>query len=206
MKNTIRKSNGYTLVEMLIAISIFMIFLAIVAGSYMSLVSANRKANEAQRAYREVRFVFDSFAGEIRSGMLDYSCIDQEHLDAICLDNQNTEDKKVLAVLHNYGKERVLFKFKADDKNILMMKQERISTSAAWSGGEWQTLNTEKLTVDNLAFSFFPSKDPYSPSNATLDAVQWQPAVTIKMKANGFDFRTTYSSRVYGNFSIYETK
>ncbi len=67
--------KGFTLIEMLIAISIFIIFIGLSGQSYIGLVSANRRANEAQKTYREVRHVFDIIADEARNSLLDFSCI-----------------------------------------------------------------------------------------------------------------------------------
>lgn len=200
MKNNTQQP-GFTLIEMLISLTIFMIFIGIIAGSYASLVSANRTANEAQKTYREIRFVFDTFANAIRSGALDYSCIDQSKLDVLCLENQNPE-KKVLSVLHADGASRSLFKF--DGKKILVLKQTRARLDEPWGATvTWQPMTTEKLSLEDLSFTFFPLKNPYDAENAAFDEVQWQPSVTISLRAKGRAFRTTYSSRTYGRQTLY---
>lgn len=101
-KNSSTKfQNGFTLVEMLISISILMLFLGVIAGSYIALTSANKSANDTQKIYREIRNVFDVLAAEIRSGQIDYSCINE-----LCIEN-------------NGG--RWVFKFK--NNQILVAKQ-----------------------------------------------------------------------------------
>lgn len=189
---------GFTLVELLISISIFMVFVSIAAASYTSLVSANRKANDTQKIYREVRFIFDTFAEEIHNGTLDYSCIDAEKLDPLCLENQNSGAGRVLSVFRENGTKRSLFKFDATFKKLLVLRQERSALELPWSAADWKEMSSGALPLEDMAFSFFPLKDPYASENAGSDAVQWQPSVGIFMKVAGFDFRTTYSSRTYG--------
>lgn len=196
------ENRGFTLIELLISISIFMIFMTIAAESYTSLVSANRKANDSQKIYREVRFVFDTLADEIRNGTLDYSCIDQNKLDVLCLENQNSDAKRILAVLSENGAKRSIFKFNETDKKLLVLRQERGGVELPWSARDWQSLTTENLPLENLSFTFFPLKDPYESANAGDDSAQWQPSVGIAMKVKGFEFQTTYSSRTYGKQSF----
>ena len=196
------KHSAFTLIEMLISISIFMIFIAILGGSYTSLVRANRTANEAQKTYREVRFVFDTLASEIRGGRLDYSCIDMSGLDVLCLDNQTAGEKKVLGILRNGGLSRTLFKFM--DKKILVLSQTRAALLAPWATTrDWQPLTTEELNIDTAYFTVFPLRDPYASSNALDNEVQWQPTVSIFISTGGHHFRTTYALRAYGNNAIF---
>lgn len=184
------KYSGFTLLEMLISISIFMIFLGIVSGSYTSLVSANRSANDVQKLYHDVRDVFDTISTEIRSGVIDYSCVD------------------TLCILHNNGSKRSLFKFDAENKRILVLHQSRIDSESrisSWISDDpdWLSLTSEKFPVQNFLFTIFPLKDPYV--NATDDDVQWQPSVTFLLNIDGYVFRTIYSSRSYGSKNIYAT-
>lgn len=196
--------RGFTLIEMLISITLFMSFLGLVASSYTSLVSANRKAKEIQTLYNDVRFVFDTLASEIRSGAIDYTCIEREILDPLCLDNLNTPKQKVMAIVHENGKKRSMYTFDDAAKKILVLHQSRASNLLAWPPASWESLTSEKFPLENLNFQIFPLKNPYDAANASSDETQFQPSVTIFMKVKGFDFRTTYSSRTYGKQNIYE--
>lgn len=197
-----KSKSAFTLIEMLISISILMIFLGIVAGSYTTLVSANRKANDAQKLYRDARFVFDILAAELHNGTLDYSCLDATNgMDPLCLENQTGDKQTMLAVTHDKGKSRSVFKFDASDKKIKVLHQAR--TAAGWDGGEFENLTSDKFPLEDFSFSAFPLKNPYESLNAGDDDVQFQPAVTIAMKVGDLNLRTTYSSRTYGKQSIY---
>lgn len=192
---------GFTLIEMLISITILMLFLGIAASSYTTLVKANQSANSSQKIYREVRHVFDTLAQEIRGGVIDYSCIDLRELDALCLKNQRNDTQSVLSILHDGGASRTLYKFA--NGTLLALHQTRVAGGWAWEN-TWQSFVSDALELDDLTFSVFPLQNPYESANAGNDAVQRQPAVTIKLRAGGHDFRTTYTSRTYGKQSIYE--
>ena len=53
----LHSNPGFTLMEMLISISVFVLFIGLVASSYISLVKANSTANDMQKLYRETRNV-----------------------------------------------------------------------------------------------------------------------------------------------------
>lgn len=175
----IRHSRAFTLIEMLISISVFMLFLGIVAQSYMSLVTANRKANDIQKMYREVRFVFDTLAQEIRNGAIDYTCGDPIQHNTLCIS-------------HPKNGEQFLYKF-ADKK--LLVKRD---------AGGFQPVTSDNLKIDDMSFTVFPEQNPYAQTAAGNDAVQWQPSVRIELKTSGYDFKTTYSSRAYGRKTLYK--
>lgn len=194
---------GFTLVELVISISIFMVFIAIAGGSYVSLVRANRVANDTQKLYREVRHVFDTFAQEIREGKPDFDCIDPAALDVFCIENQRSETKHIFGVVKNAGQERNLYKFDESSKKILVRSQERASALLPWAGGSWESFTSENLPLEDLSFSFIPLKNPYDSSSASEDILQWQPAISIHLKTKNHVFRTTYTSRTYGKQSLY---
>ncbi|MBI5412722.1 prepilin-type N-terminal cleavage/methylation domain-containing protein [Candidatus Peregrinibacteria bacterium] len=196
------QNAGFTLVELLISISVFMIFLAIAGSSYVTLVSANKSANATQKNYTEVRFVFDELARAVRGGAIDYSCVDGENP---CLDNLNLTTQTVFGALSSDGLARTLFKFDAAKHAVLVLHQTRAASQLSiWSAGTFQPLTSENLKVEDLSFFVSPPKDPYASENAGYDKLQLQPAVTISMKVAGTAFRTTYSSRFYGRQSLYE--
>ena len=55
-----RLKRGFTLVEMLIAMSIFVIFITVLMSSYTSLIRAQREANNYRQLYAEAREIFDT--------------------------------------------------------------------------------------------------------------------------------------------------
>lgn len=196
--------SAFTLIELVISISIFMVFLAIAGNSYSSLTTANRRANEFQKVYREIRFITDTLGQEIKSGGLDYGCIgDIPIVDPLCVENNEGTSKKVLAILHEKGLKRDIFKFA--DKKILIAHQSRPKEDEHWQTiRPWESLTSEKFPLEDFSVSVFPDKDPYAEENAGNENVQWQPSVKIKMKGKNFDLQFTYSLRNYGKKSLYE--
>ncbi len=166
-----------------------MMFIGLAASAYTSLVSSNRKANNTQKLYSEVRFVFDSLANEIRSGPLDYSCVDPEF--------------KTLCILRDNGRTRSIFTFNSEDKKIYLQHQTALGELYAWSPGEIQPLTSDAFPLEDFSFSIFPLQNPYQSGNESFDNIQFQPSVTVSLRAGNYNFRTVYSSRNYGNKTLY---
>lgn len=197
-------SKGFSLVETLVAISIFMMFLTVIMTSYISIIHANKAAAKMQALYGEVRNIFDALVYEARGGIFDYKCMDPALAitDPDCIENQNPADEKVLSMISGEGKSRTLFKFDAAAQQMLMQNQKQLP-GGTWAPAEWQVLNSSQFPVEQASFYVFPSKNPYDAASAAIDEMQWQPSVTISLKMQNFTFKTTYSSRVYGKQSIY---
>jgi len=68
-----KKNNGFTLVEMLVALSLFTIVVTIVAGSILVLISGNQQVVGEQSVMANMSFVMDSMTREIRTGK-NYYC------------------------------------------------------------------------------------------------------------------------------------
>ncbi|MBU0667718.1 prepilin-type N-terminal cleavage/methylation domain-containing protein, partial [Patescibacteria group bacterium] len=118
--NKIRgNKDGFTLVELLVSMMIFMIFLGIVGQAYISIVRAQRDANEVRKMYSDVRSVMDLMAEQIRLGSVDYDCyhIIPPDFNLSCpekyiagkLIQSNTENSFV-ALVGEGGKEKITFK------------------------------------------------------------------------------------------------
>ncbi len=63
-----RASKGFTLVEMIVAIAIFMIVAVVAVGSLVRIVALNRQAQALQASVNNVSFAIDSMSREIRQG------------------------------------------------------------------------------------------------------------------------------------------
>ena len=66
-------SAGFTLVEMLIAFGIFAIIMVVSAGSLISLMDANNRAQHLKTVVNNLHFAFENMSRNIRTGSL-YHC------------------------------------------------------------------------------------------------------------------------------------
>lgn len=73
-KNIIPKSNGFTLVEIMVATSIFMMIMLVALGALITSSDAAKKAQSMRSAMDNVNFAMESIVRSLRSGT-DYTCV-----------------------------------------------------------------------------------------------------------------------------------
>ena len=72
-RSQINKQRGFTLVEMLVAVAIFVIVAMVVTSVFITLANANRKAQSIRLVMDNLNFAIDSVALKMREAT-DYSC------------------------------------------------------------------------------------------------------------------------------------
>lgn len=81
MRNfSLQKNNGFTLIEMLVALSLFTIVVTIAVGAFLSLIGASKSVQGEQSVITTLTFVLDSMTREIRTGT-NYYCNTSSVLD-----------------------------------------------------------------------------------------------------------------------------
>ncbi|MFH1375366.1 MAG: prepilin-type N-terminal cleavage/methylation domain-containing protein [Patescibacteria group bacterium] len=72
LKSRIKSTKGFTLVETIIAISIFVVVIAISTGIFTDSFASNRKTDVSRTLYEETRIALERVVKEIRRGTVDY--------------------------------------------------------------------------------------------------------------------------------------
>lgn len=74
--SSVKRNNptqGFTLIEMLVSLSLFTIVIIIAVGTFLTIISGNRVVTSDQAAYDSLVFALDSMTREIRTGTF-YVC------------------------------------------------------------------------------------------------------------------------------------
>jgi type II secretory pathway pseudopilin PulG len=70
---TTNSKRGFTLVELIVSIGLFIIVLTIAASAYLSLISLNRKARATNDLVSNISYIVESMSRSIRTGT-NYQC------------------------------------------------------------------------------------------------------------------------------------
>lgn len=73
-KKYLNSKKGFSLLEMLVAIGIFMTIVTIAISALISIIGANKRAQAIKNTIDTVNFVIESMSRDIRSGT-DYNCL-----------------------------------------------------------------------------------------------------------------------------------
>ena len=184
-----KNEKGFTLVEMLVAMTIFVVFTGILLNSYTSIVRAQRDANDYRETYTSARQVFDLLLQELRDGMVDY----QKYPGGLM------------------GRREDIFLISKDNTartHISYINGKIHLNKDVFGNGEDQEfdLNSE-VNVTKFALYVSPAIDPYDSDNFANDKNQFHPKVTVFARFEKdlgptkepivFDLQTTISSRIY---------
>ncbi|KKP38697.1 hypothetical protein A2229_01725 [Candidatus Peregrinibacteria bacterium RIFOXYA2_FULL_33_7] len=219
MKYLVKNKKAFTLIEVLLAILVFSIFMAVVLSSFLNFMRSYRQTNEKRKVAIEARQFVDRVTQELRLGSIDYDCY-IENIGRCGSDISNISDNGIadsLVIIRKNNLERVFFK--KQGKTIQMFKQNREDTLSDWkdtvSEGftEWQTVLGDQFETERLYFRILPIDNPYLPIYAAQSDYQYQPKVTVFLTlrsklttqendSNLIDIQTTVSSRNYGRENL----
>jgi prepilin-type N-terminal cleavage/methylation domain-containing protein len=221
MKIITKKQKGFTLIEVLVALTIFMIFIISITRSYLDIAQSQREANAVREIYSEIRYVYSLIAEEARSKTIDYGCPRSPESGAAvaasnaCTGLINTVPENFLPLINADGTERTVFKAEEDsetgEKTLFMAKET--FTGEAWepaegygAGNNYMPIDLKYIRFTGLVFEISPLADPFADANIACGPVQFQPSVSVYSNIEGvqgnvsdfnLDLQTTISSRVY---------
>src|SRR3989344_5248443 len=67
------KQKGFTLIEAVVATSVFSFIIVSILGVYLSTTQLDRKSRSQRAVAQNARFIMEYMAKEIRNGNIDYS-------------------------------------------------------------------------------------------------------------------------------------
>ncbi|MCC7197556.1 type II secretion system protein [Candidatus Peregrinibacteria bacterium] len=201
--------SGFTLIELLVSLVIFVIFLGIVSTSYVSIVKAQRQANETRKMYSEVRSAVELLAEDVRLGTIDYDYYEAKS----DLANENCQEgalsasisagrTTILALVHKDSLERSFFCYDQTSETLWYKKFKRDPSGSTWIPAEgfagttetgastqetngYRALNSDLVKIHSMSFAIFPDRNPYSddPDIYLKNGTQFQPKVSVFMSA-----------------------
>lgn len=122
---TSRSKGGFTLIEMMVAVSVFIVIITISLTSILNVSNVQRKITSFRAVNDNLNFAIEKMAREIRTG------------DAYCA--QSCSSPSSFNFTNSDGK---LVKYSLIDKKI----------EVSYDGGDFLPMTSSKVTVENLLF------------------------------------------------------
>lgn len=173
------RNRGFTLIEVLIAMTVFVVFVTSLLTAYFNIARAQREANERRIMYAEVRDIVDELTFYLRDYALNYGT-DSKY--------EGTPEK--ISLLSKDGSEKLEIVYVNDNDSI------RIGAAVI----------NKHVDVSSFSATVRPMQNPYYFEAFDKPASQFQPSVTLKMtfekelssgEVISMPIQTTISSRVY---------
>ncbi|MBU0625856.1 prepilin-type N-terminal cleavage/methylation domain-containing protein [Patescibacteria group bacterium] len=200
-KNHYFNQRGFSLMEMLVAVTIFSMLIVTATNIFLLASRSQRKVFDMESMQAGARFTLEAMTREIRTGLIDYDYYADRDLAL-----QTPE--KVLALVDS---EEMLLKFyESDESNEDNCPDEASRPCLLIEVGDYEpfSLSPKGSKVQSVDFFISPEQDPFSFDPAISGyAADVQPSVTILLALESvgrrFDERsflslqTTVASRKY---------
>jgi len=145
---------GFSLIELMVSLSIFTIVVTMSVGSLLVLIDANAKAQNMQQVMTNITFALDSIAREVRTGSGFYCSNTSTSLDEFTTqDCMNGEYLSLVeggsSLTGGASDSRIYFRYNSSDKTV----DRRIGSS-----GTWFPLTSAEITVTDMSFYVYNSE------------------------------------------------
>ena len=137
--------KGFTLVELMVAVSIFIVIMTVSTGSIIGVFDANRKSRSLKTVINNLNLAVESMSREIRFGK-DYHCGSSGNL----INPQNCSS----------GDTFLSFLSKDGDRITYRLDSSTIEKRVGSVGSDWIAITAPEIIITNLAF-FVLGTDPY---------------------------------------------
>ncbi|KKQ86835.1 MAG: hypothetical protein UT09_C0025G0007 [Parcubacteria group bacterium GW2011_GWF2_38_8] len=182
----LQQSNGYTILETMIAVSLFVIIITIGMGALLNANLLHRKSEDARSIMDNLSFIMEDMSRNLRTGY-DYHCG-----DVIFTDPQSCPDGEGEISFKSSSGSQWMYQFEPDGGAAF-------NISRLVQGGDWTRLNSEKISFSSdSGFWVFGAESP-------LTGDVQQPFVVIKLAGTitskddtvtSFSLRTSVSQRL----------
>jgi prepilin-type N-terminal cleavage/methylation domain-containing protein len=164
MKNLQKRQKGFTLIEALVATSLFVVTVVASTGVYLNTLAIHRRTDATRKASENARYVTEYLSKEIRNGMINYS----NAVASPCSTTISTASR-TLGLVNRDG---ISLCFYLGDANGVLSTTGPNLWMVKGSLGPYK-INSADVKINNLLFYVAPISDPYAVGSTV------QPRVTI---------------------------
>ncbi len=180
------KIRGFTLIEILVSLGIFIIAIGILGQIFSAVMRTQRVILTQQKLIEEARNILDTLVDEVRRGSVDY----QAYGAAL---------PSTLDTLHLIGRDGALMVTKSTDAAACGFGGVVSCILVQRGNGSVGVMTSPAVYVSSLQFLIDPARDPFTVDPGTLlYPTNIQPRVTIVLTIDSGDpaFRGTMSLTV----------
>jgi len=164
-KNLYKNNNGYTILETMVATSLFLVVVVLGMTSLLNASTIHKKSQDMRSIMDNLSFIMDDISKNLRTGY-DFHCIDDS--DTTATDPYSCSEGKGVSFKASSGEQWVYVIYEDD------------SLRKSVSGGEnnsFFTLSVPEITIDSISsFSVIGAEPLLSDTE--------QPFVTIRLMGN----------------------
>ena len=179
-RSTIYDYKGFTLIEMIIAVALFVVVMVAGIGALLSMVDANRKAQALRTVMDNLNFAVENVTREMRVGF-DYHC---GSLGDLNVPRDCSVDGDTFIAFKNSDNELTIFRL----NNSSIEKSED-------GGATYLGITAPEIAIDDFRFFVLGSQNTDTLQPKVLMIVHGTAGVNEKVRTT-FNLQTTASQRL----------
>ena len=156
--NKLKNNFGFTLIEMLIAVSIFSLVLVAATNIYLIVNNSQRKVVTLQKIQEDVRFLFEAMAQDIRLSSINYDFYIDNNINVHPLRGGN--DNSILALIDQDGTD-IFYRLGGTGSEIQYCEVTETNTCSLSNADDWENITPDQVAINYLKFTIVPTADPY---------------------------------------------
>ena len=197
------KMAGFSLIELMVSLTIFSILMVVSVGTLLTLIDANAKAQALSSATTNLSFALDSITREIRTGHY-YNCRDASTEETASLptgfDASFSHDCNGMNSTNPKGNEIIFIRdrdgFKIAYRLFNKKIQQKVQNSSGTDILEWEDITSSDTEIET--FDIVVGDSTVYGTNGAGPGAQDQPVVTLHIKGkvkdnNGLETKTDFN-------------
>ena len=179
---TLGEQKGFTLIEMMVAISLFTIVMTVALGSLLTLIDSNKKAQAIQTLMTNLNHVVDDISRSARTGTA-YHCAPASNLSNLSNPSDCPSGQGLFAFQSSEG-----------DQIVFRLRDSRVEKSTN-GGSTFIPVTAEEIEIENL--SFYVSGAPGGDSEQPRAVIVMSGRISPDTKTEtDFTIQTTVTQRL----------
>lgn len=188
--HTYKKGGGFSLIELMVSLSVFAIVMVVSTGTLITLIDANAKAQALNSAMTNLSFALDSITREIRMGY-HYSCKDTDNSPGEALGAITTTTD--CSSISNPSGDFIAFTRERDNVRMGFRLNGHVLEQKI-AGGTWMPLVADDVFIQTFEL-VVKNTDTY---NGTSDTKQPEIDLTLKGYVNnGLETDTDFNIQTH---------
>ncbi len=168
-------SQGFTLLEMTVALGVFIVLFTLTLGIYSSTLKAESRSIQISRLQKEAQLIMEVLAKKIRTHKINYNFYTpSEQVDSV-------NGEAYLALLDEQDNPTV-FRFA---NNSLEVCTQDCGTKTVPVNNNFNPIPASDISVDNLVFFITPSSDPFVNFNQSPEFPRTTVVIDLLSDLNG---------------------
>ena len=148
-KSASSQQSGFTLLEMTVALGIFVILFTLTLGIYSYSIRAEQRTIKISKLQKEAQLIMEILVKQIRSSKVDY----QYYIDNAII---NIDAGTNILALQDKNGNQTIFRFNAADETL------EVCVVNCSAGGIFTAIPPQDVLIQDLTFFINPATNPFS--------------------------------------------